>query len=178
MMLDLRELQQGSRQHIERRYAASALQAEPGDEYAVAGPVTLSLDVGKDRDKYRLVGRLQTSIELTCGRCLEHFAVSIDVDVDLRYLPHVENRGAGELEVGAEDLTTAYYKDVQIDLGQMVREQLWLALPMKPLCREACKGLCPVCGTNLNVTTCGCEPRWADPRLAPLKSLLDDADRK
>jgi uncharacterized protein len=49
---------------------------------------------------------------------------------------------------------------------------------MKPLCRDGCKGLCPVCGANLNVTTCGCDTRWADPRLAPLKALLDDADRK
>lgn len=174
MILDLRDVK-GSREHIEQRYPASAFQAEPGDEYVVAGPVKLSLDVGKDRDKYRLVGRLQTSIELTCGRCLEHVALPIDADVDLHYLPHVENRGEGELEVEDEDLTTAYYKDEQIDLGQMIREQLWLALPMKPLCREGCKGLCPVCGANLNVTTCGCDARWADPRLAPLKALLDDA---
>ncbi len=177
MILDLRDLK-GSREHIARRYAASAFQAEADDDYVVAGPVNLSLDIGKDRATYRLVGRLQTSLELTCGRCLEPFSVPIDVDVDLRYLPHVENRGEGELEVEEDDLTTAYYKDEQIDLGQLVREQLWLTLPMKPLCRDACKGLCPVCGTNLNVTSCGCDTRWADPRLAPLKGLLDDADRK
>ena len=59
-----------------------------------------------------------------------------------------------------------------VDLIDLMREQFVLALPMKPLCEEACKGLCAVCGTNLNKTQCGCAPKWEDPRLAPLKSLL------
>jgi uncharacterized protein len=54
----------------------------------------------------------------------------------------------------------------------LLREQIQLALPMKPLCTEACRGLCPECGTNLNRTQCDCTPTWEDPRLAPLKGLL------
>ena len=61
--------------------------------------------------------------------------------------------------------------------AQMAREQSYLAIPMKPLCRPDCQGLCPHCGTNRNVATCTCENRWEDPRLAGLKSLLKDADR-
>jgi uncharacterized protein len=68
-------------------------------------------------------------------------------------------------------LTTAYYSDDQIDLGQLVMEQLQLALPMKPLCDVACKGLCPQCGTNLNTGACNCSEKWEDPRLAALRSL-------
>jgi len=56
----------------------------------------------------------------------------------------------------------------------MLREQFQLALPMKPLCAESCRGLCPECGANLNRANCGCDPKWVvDPRLAPLKALLN-----
>jgi uncharacterized protein len=57
----------------------------------------------------------------------------------------------------------------------MVREQFQLALPMKPLCAQACRGLCPECGANLNRTECGCQPKWEDPRLEPLKRLLNQS---
>jgi uncharacterized protein len=71
-----------------------------------------------------------------------------------------------------EDLETSYYRGDQIDLKELLREQFYLALPMKPLCREDCHGLCPQCGTNLNTGTCACTPVWEDPRLAPLKGLV------
>ena len=59
-----------------------------------------------------------------------------------------------------------------IDLGEVMREQFFLALPMKPLCRPECKGLCPICGANRNRQECGCREEWVDPRLAGLKNLL------
>jgi uncharacterized protein len=77
-----------------------------------------------------------------------------------------------EHEVPAEDLGVAFYDGDAIDLGQLVREQFYLSLPMKPLCRQDCAGLCPECGTNLNVSRCECEHRWIDPRMAALEQLL------
>jgi uncharacterized protein len=59
-----------------------------------------------------------------------------------------------------------------LDVNDLLHEQFQLALPMKPLCSDACRGLCPQCGANLNRTECGCTPIWEDPRLAPLKELL------
>jgi uncharacterized protein len=70
-----------------------------------------------------------------------------------------------------EDVDTSYYRDDQIDLNELLREQFYLALPMKPLCAEGCKGLCPQCGTNLNAGSCTCTVVWEDPRLAALKGL-------
>ena len=75
--------------------------------------------------------------------------------------------------MGEDDLTTAYYREGVVDVVDLLREQFQLALPMKPLCSEACQGLCAVCGTNLNRSSCECKPRWEDPRLAALKGLLD-----
>jgi uncharacterized protein len=88
-------------------------------------------------------------------------------------VPQVLNRGEGEREIEEDDLATAYFRDDLIDLGQLMREQFVLALPMKPLCLETCKGLCPQCGVNLNQVTCMCTRRWEDPRLSGLRARPD-----
>jgi uncharacterized protein len=151
--------------------------AEIGDEagtYRVAGPVELAFEIRKDKDRFRLVGTVRGELELPCSRCLEPFRLPVDSAFDLRYLPAASPE-AGEREVAEEDLETSVYRDDQIDLMELLREQFYLALPMKPLCHDDCKGLCPRCGTNLNLETCGCAPSWEDPRLAALKSLRRDA---
>jgi DUF177 domain-containing protein len=139
--------------------------------FRVVCPVVLAFDIHKDKARFRLVGRAQTSLELACGRCLEPFILPVDPSFDLRYQPHAANAGDGEREIEEEDLSTAFYENDTIDLGQLLREQFYLALPMKPLCGEGCLGLCSVCGTNLNRGTCECRRDWDDPRLAVLKTL-------
>lgn len=171
MLFDLNRLRD-SGEHLDRTIPPSAF--DPQDpEYRVAAPVELSVDVQKlGGDTFGVSGRVATRIELVCGRCLEPFEVPVDSAFDLRYVPMAENAGEGEREVGEDDLTTAYYREGMLDLIDLMREQFVLALPMKPLCSEACRGLCPSCGTNLNTSQCGCTPQWEDPRLAALKSLL------
>jgi uncharacterized protein len=171
MLLDLRKMS-GAVERVERRYASKAFPG--GDDFTVRTDVVLGSDVQKDKDRYHLVGTVATTLELACSRCLEPFAVPVVAEFDLRYLPQAANTGEAEREVEEEDLTTAFYRDDVIDVGELVREQLNLSLPMKPLCRPDCRGLCPACGTNLNVTTCQCDPRWVDPRLAGLKALFDE----
>ncbi len=78
---------------------------------------------------------------------------------------------ADEHEIQEDDLGTAFYRDETIDLGELVREQLYLALPMKPLCSDSCRGLCPHCGTNLNRGACDCRTEWRDPRFEKLRAL-------
>jgi uncharacterized protein len=141
------------------------------EDFSVAAPVSLTFDIFKDKRQFRLVGCVQTTLELTCGRCLEPFTTPVDASFDLRYHPHVENTGEGEREIEEDDLTTAFYEHDEIDLGHLMREQFYLSLPMKPLCSQSCHGLCPVCGTNLNRDTCTCKPEWEDPRLAALRGL-------
>ena len=171
MLLDLNRLH-GRRERVERRFEPSDF--DPQDEdYRVARPVDLSMDVEKaGGDAFRVTGRATTGLELECSRCVEPFEVEVDDTFELRYVPAVENAGDGEREVAEDDLTTAFYREGSLDVIDMLREQFQLALPMKPLCAEACKGLCPVCGTNLNRTDCGHTPKWEDPRMAALKGLL------
>jgi uncharacterized protein len=170
MRLDLSAIRT-PHEHVVREYPASAFRASAEDAFVVVAPVSLEFDVQKDRDQYRLVGRVRTALELPCSRCLEPFASPLDAAFDLRYQPHTANTGEGEREIEDDDLSTAFYDDATIDLGQLMREQFYLALPMKPLCRDECRGLCPVCGTNLNRGSCGCTRQWEDPRLAALKAL-------
>jgi uncharacterized protein len=171
MLLDLNRLR-GQREHVERTFEPAAFDPQDAD-YRVATPVELSMDVYKmGGDVFRVTGQTRARLELDCSRCVESFAVPVEVSFDLRYVPHDHNSGEGEREIADEDLSTAYYRDGVLDVIDLLREQFQLALPMKPLCAEDCRGLCPTCGANLNRTTCGCAPKWEDPRLAPLKSLV------
>jgi uncharacterized protein len=145
------------------------------ESFSVAAPVSLAFDIFKDKRQFRLVGSVETTLELGCDRCLEPFTTPVHADFDLRYQPHATNVGEGEREIEEDDLSTAFYENDQIDLGQLVREQFYLALPMKPLCRADCRGLCPSCGTNLNREACQCTREWDDPRFAALKKLRGDA---
>jgi DUF177 domain-containing protein len=148
---------------------------QEGDAYRIVAPVQVEMDIHKDKDRFRLEGTARTELELTCSRCLEPYTMPVDAAFDVRYLPASDGADGGEREVGEEDLDTSVYRDDQIDLNEVLREQFYLALPMKPLCRADCQGLCPVCGTNLNKGTCSCKREWEDPRLAALKKLKADS---
>jgi uncharacterized protein len=171
MLLDLNKLH-GPREHVERTLPPSAF--DPQDpEYRVSAPVAVTMDVAKAGEAaFSVTGEVRTRLELTCSRCLEPFDVPVDAAFELRYVPQAENIGEGEREIAEDDLITAYYRGGMLDIGDLLREQFQLALPMKPLCNDACRGLCPECGANLNRTECGCSPVWEDSRLAPLKNLL------
>jgi uncharacterized protein len=187
MLLDLSRLRDGAEERVARTWPVAAF--EGTEDFTVVEPVSFEAVVRKDKQAYRLVGRAATSLLLSCSRCTEPFRVPVDAAFDLRYLPHRENVGSGrqdkqekhdkrdrrdrhdEHEVQEDDLSTAFYRDETIDLGELVREQLYLALPMKPLCADSCRGLCPQCGTNLNRGTCDCRSEWQDPRFEQLKAL-------
>lgn len=176
LFLDL-SLMREARERIERTIPPSVFDAE-GEAYRVESPVHLAFDIHKDGKQFHLVGGVKAALRLSCGRCLEDYTFPVDAPFDVLYLPHSANAGEGEVEVEDEDLTTAYYRDEQIDLAQLVREQFYLAIPMKPLCQEGCRGLCVHCGTNLNSGSCNCAQEWTDPRLESLRSLLDRRDGK
>ena len=157
-------------EQYERVYAPEAFGPDQ-ESYRIVDPVSLAFDIFKDKAQFRLAGHARTTLEMGCSRCLEPYRVPVDAAFDLRYQPHSTNTGEGEREIEEDDLSTAFYENDQIDLGQLMREQIYLALPMKPLCADECRGLCPVCGTNLSKGACSCTHEWEDPRLAVLKTF-------
>lgn len=129
----------------------------------------LALDVTPDGSEVLVQGRLAATVPLTCSRCLEGFDAHIAAAVDVRVVPRVS--GADSVELGADDLDVDFYENDQLDLTRLVDNETALALPMKPLCRPDCKGLCAACGANRNVVACTCAQRPPDPRLAVLREL-------
>ena len=173
MRLDLSQVRTG-REHYEKVYDPGVFSADR-EAFQVVAPVALSFDILKDKEQFHLTGTVRTTLELPCSRCLEPFTSPVDASFDLRYQPHALNTGNDEREIEEDDLSTAFYENDEIDLGQLMREQFYLSVPMKPLCQDDCRGLCPVCGTNLNRGTCDCKQDWEDPRLAVLRNLKHES---
>ena len=172
LLLDVSQMRE-AHARVERTVSADALAHDAG-LFGVVGPVRLAIAIQKDRQQFRLVGNVQATLELECSRCLAGFQMPVDAAFDVLYLPHSEAKGDGEVEIEDDDLSTAYFRDQVIDLGQLAMEQFFMVVPMKPLCSETCRGLCSMCGTNLNVGSCSCAARWEDPRLAVLREIKKD----
>jgi uncharacterized protein len=168
LLLNLNKIRT-AQERFEQVYQPETFAADP-DTYRVVAPVALAFDIFKEKDRFRLAGTVKTTLELACGRCLEPFTWPVDESFDLRYHPHATS-SEGEQAIEEDDLTTAFYENDTIDLSHLMHEQFLLSMPMKPLCSDACHGLCPICGTNLNRGACECTPVWEDPRLAVLRNL-------
>ena len=178
MLLDLRAFRGGS-DEIARQFQPDAF-PRTDEDFKIVQPVDLKIQVTKDAQKVRLTGRLQTTLEVTCSRCLEPIQVPVDASLDQMFLPEgaqIVSASDDEDDDGQEaDAGVSFYKDETIDLGELMRDEFYLALPMKPLCRADCKGLCPECGANWNRETCTCKAEWVDPRLESLRTLLKPND--
>jgi len=119
----------------------------------------------------RLDGRFAAKFELPCARCLEPVVQDVDRAFDLLYRPLGVDAGREEAAVTGAESEISYYKGEGVLLEEVLREQVLLALPLKVICRQDCKGLCPQCGANLNVTQCSCSEPAEDPRWSALKDL-------
>jgi len=124
-------------------------------------------------------GHARASLTAPCGRCLTPVTIDVPADFELTFVPAdeaVELDGPSERDVGrasfaSQAVNEESYSGKSIDLDPVVREQLLLAVPGYPVCNEECKGLCSVCGANLNERECGCDRRVPDPRWAALEKL-------
>lgn len=118
---------------------------------------------------------LLTTVELTCSRCLDAFSHTLRLRIEEEFLPTVDIMTGARLPIPDDaDVATLIDAHHILDLTEIVRQSLLLALPPFPLCRKDCKGLCPHCGQNWNEGPCDCHAAEPDPRLAILKQLLDE----
>ena len=119
----------------------------------------------------RVKGKLETSLEVACARCLDPVVHPVERSFDLLYRPLGTDSGHEELSVTDAEAEIGYYQGEGLLLEDTLREQVLLALPLKTICREDCKGLCPHCGRNLNVEQCHCEQHLSDPRWDALSEI-------
>ncbi len=127
------------------------------------------LRIDRDDRDVLVSGEIRATVPQVCGRCLEPFPVSVRAGVDVRVIPRPAT--SDRLELASDDLDVDFYEKDELNLSALVEAETMLALPMKPLCRDDCRGLCPVCGGNRNAVACACGERAPDPRLAVLRDL-------
>lgn len=146
--------------------------------FSVADRVSLRCRIMKTPKGAFVEGHVSTVLKLDCGRCLLSFSKKIRSKISANFSPNPEEVSeCHEVELSPEDLDTYYYEDNKIDLRGPVRDCVVLSIPIKLLCKSDCKGLCPVCGGNLNNYQCDCEiEKDIDPRLSVLKNLIKEKE--
>jgi uncharacterized protein len=132
----------------EKRYAADGIHPRR--------PAQLHLEVQGEAHRYRLSGELDLSLELECCRCLNHFPFERHLEFELLMAPQTDAPGEGDWPIQDEQMEVSFYRDARLELEDVVQEQIFLARPMKPVCRPDCRGLCPRCGADLNQGPCSC----------------------
>lgn len=150
--------------------------------YRAGGPT--HVEASFVRAERRVLASVHAMAQLSCEcvRCLAPMSVEVPVDFELTLVPEDEYESdpesvredakapvAGSFDTEGAD--EEVYRGKEFDLDPIVREQVVLALPGYPVCRESCKGLCSSCGANLNERECGCERRVPDPRWAGLEKF-------
>ena len=146
----------------------------PEDPHGIAleRPVNVDLEVLKERDHIHIRGSIKGVLRVFCHRCLEPFLWTLNETVDT-FL--VEEQSAPvdeeEVELEREDLEYEFFDGEVIEMDRLVAEQIFLALPVKSLCSETCRGLCPSCGANLNSESCRCEKKDKDSPFSVLESI-------
>jgi uncharacterized protein len=134
-------------------------------------PSHLKLRIEKQGEEVLVKGEVEAQLVLTCGRCLKEFTKEASVPVDLVYRPLEELRDEVH-ELEPDEMDTGFYKGDELDIDTIAAEQVLLSMPMRPLCSEACRGMCPNCGADLNLETCGCAVK-TDKDKAGLKKLFE-----
>jgi uncharacterized protein len=119
----------------------------------------------------RIRGRLKVRMEAKCDRCLETATFPLDVGFDLFYLPVKAGPAHEEVALDAGQIEIDFYEGEGLELEGVLREQILLALPMQRVCREDCRGICPVCGESRNEAACDCQTKAPDDRWAALRNL-------
>lgn len=139
--------------------------------FSFDGPLNTEMVVTLEDIRVRITGGLSVHLDVSCCRCLRKFSRNVEKRFRVEYWPDPEVEEGEEIALTYEDLDVGFYRNDEIDLSGVVAEQVMLELPMKPVCREDCKGLCDQCGANLNEGSCGCDRSRIDPRFSVLVEL-------
>ena len=143
---------------------------DPGLEFsqaAIRGTVNLS----KHGHDILVRGHLEGELGLACGRCLEPFTAPVETDFDLLLAPAPRAKDRKKKNCRRKNWMSIFIRGETVDLEAIIREQIILMVPLKPLCREDCQGLCPSCGANLNRESCSCQADKSDSPFAQLAKL-------
>lgn len=143
----------------------------PHIEFSLDKAARASLMINKSDKTVLIRGRIEAELILQCSRCLKDFRFPLDSYCEVTLFSFEGETLPQEAELARDDLRSSYYYGGEIDLSGIIREQILLDIPYKPLCHTSCKGLCPTCGKDLNRGSCSCKEEIFDGRFAALKEL-------
>jgi len=144
---------------------------DPDLEFAGPGNLIAQVHLEKHGHDVLVRGRLEGTLNLSCSRCLTPFNFPVSTDFDLLLAPGPAPMGEVDEELTQADLDVDFYTGEVVDLEKILREQVLLTLPLKPLCSENCRGMCPRCGVDLNQETCSCPAEESTSPFAMLKNI-------
>jgi uncharacterized protein len=150
-------------------FALDALDREP---LVSISPARIDGEVSRADGGYALSARAAWGGELECSRCLAAYPFAHDEEFLLLLRRRAPVAG-DDISLDREDLDTFFYDDPVVPVAPIVEERIQMAIPMKPLCKEGCLGLCPQCGTDRNLSECNCVTEFADPRWNALRILKE-----
>ena len=139
----------------------------------IAGKIEGDVTAVREFDNIRVTGRVTAPLALTCSRCLADYTSFADTSFTLFFRKEsvATPSSEDELELGEMDLLSSSYSGDEIDLTHEIEEQIAMEIPLKPLCSEACKGLCHVCGIDLNTSSCSCSKEPSSLTFSALKDF-------
>jgi DUF177 domain-containing protein len=150
------------------------LKEQPGLDFSLEKPIVGNVHLERHDDSILVRGRLQGELHLICSRCLDPFNEPLDCTFDLLIRTGRAPAPSPDMELDAAELDEDYFQGDELDLNVLLREQILLALPLKPLCQEDCRGLCRLCGANLKRESCSCVAPGFNASFAALQKLKID----
>ena len=144
----------------------------PVDERVnLSGPAKVTGRIRLAGSEVFVNGHVETRAQVECDRCLKPVEIPVNADFELEYITGTEYESSGVAELTEAEMSVSVFDGDGIDVDEIVKEQILLAVPTRMLCREDCKGICPQCGTDRNTGACKCVTEEIDPRWAALKNL-------
>ncbi|MDQ2938802.1 MAG: DUF177 domain-containing protein [Acidobacteriota bacterium] len=134
---------------------------------------TVSGEIRRSEGRVKVNGRVVAELQVECDRCLKSVALPVDSRFELDYVTPEDYQAQDAVELTEEDLDLEVFDGEVVDIDRLVTEELLLALPAQVLCKDNCKGICPVCGIDRNRLDCSCDTAEVDPRWAGLKKLVN-----
>ncbi len=159
----------------ERPSLSSYLRTRSQIDFQFKRPLDSKASITKAGKAVLIKGNVETVLELRCIRCLKVFPFPLASSFDITLLPLREAPSEEEVELAEEDMESDFFEGGEIHLSEIACEQVFLEIPVQPLCQRDCKGLCPVCGRDLNLGPCGCREETFETGFAALRKWKLDS---
>lgn len=147
-------------------------------EITCTAPVKGHLEFSNTGTLLLIEGELSTEVEIECGRCLVDFKYPVESTVEEEYRVEKVGDSYQVLPLDEDDVSPDLIVNNMLDVQELIRQSLLVVLPIQPLCKPGCEGLCPTCGENLNVRKCQCPPAEIESPFKVLSKLLEEDEEK